>query len=395
MSDPAAGTPPPAPLRVALVTPGYPPDRGGVEAYVNRLARALVQLGHRPSVFTQADRRTVSELGRTRFEDGVWVHRYARPHALVREFPAPALLWTTRRRSGEFDLVHTHSYHQLPALGIALSEPRLPIVTTLHYNGDGSTAFRRIAHRAYRPLGRLLVRRASAVIALTDSEARRVNVLSSRLGRATVTVIPPGIDPPPAVPEMPTAGRTILAVGRLERGKRFDVLIDALAHLPADVRLAIAGTGPEAHRLRARADLLRVSDRVDLLGWLDPRELGRWRSAASVFATASERECFQLSLAEAIASGLPAVASAIPAHADAAALPNACVALVGNVDPRSWAAALRASLATARPRPVTFATWPEVAREIAMVYRRAIEHGAAACGRASPTSVRPLARMVR
>jgi glycosyltransferase involved in cell wall biosynthesis len=349
-----------------------------VEAYVNRLARALVQLGHRPSVFTQADRRTVSELGRTRFEDGVWVHRYARPHALVRDVPAPALLWTTRRRSGEFDLVHTHSYHQLPALGIALSEPRLPIVTTLHYNGDGSTAFRRIAHRAYRPLGRLLVRRASAVIALTDSEARRVNALSSRLGGATVAVIPPGIDPPPAVPEMPTAGRTILAVGRLERGKRFDVLIDALAHLPADVRLVIAGTGPEAHRLRARADLLRVSDRVDLLGWLDPRELGRWRSAASVFATASERESFHLSLAEALASGLPAVASAIPAHEDAATLPNARVRLVAAADALAWAAALREGLALPRAAPVRFATWPEIGREVSVVYSRAIAGGQAA-----------------
>lgn len=374
MSSPTENGPPGS-IRVALITPGYPPDPGGVEAYVGRLAHSLAQLGHRPTVFTQTDRGTVARLGRVRLEGGVRVHRSAHPHARVQDVPAPALMSATRRRRGEFDIVHTHSYHQLPALGIALSERRLPIVTTLHYNGDGKTAARRIAHRAYRPLGRLLIRRASVAIALSNSEAARVRTLSGDAGRTPVTIIPPGIDPPPAVLPIPTAGRVILAVGRLERAKRFDILIDALAHLPADVRLVVAGAGPEGNRLRARADLRGVSGRVELPGWLDASELARWRATASLFASASERENFHLSLAEALACGLPAVASAIPAHADAAELTHARVALVERPDARAWAAALRASLALPRPDPVALAAWPDVARQIAIVYRRAIGAG--------------------
>lgn len=90
-----------------------------------------------------------------------------------------------------------------------------------------------------------------------------------------------GLDATPLYPPPPLLGRYrfdalgdfLLFAGRLDRLKRVDLLIEALAHTPPDVRLKIAGRGPLEETLRAQAEALGVAGRVDFLGFVSDDDL--------------------------------------------------------------------------------------------------------------------------
>ena len=106
----------------------------------------------------------------------------------------------------------------------------------------------------------------------------------------------------------------VVAVGRLSKEKAFDVLIQAFADLLTtglDATLLIAGDGPERECLRHQIASLRVEDSVRLIGHVvDPREV---YAAADVFVLSSTSEGLPNSLLEAMACGVPVVATAVGA----------------------------------------------------------------------------------
>jgi glycosyltransferase involved in cell wall biosynthesis len=106
----------------------------------------------------------------------------------------------------------------------------------------------------------------------------------------------------------------VVAVGRLSKEKAFDVLIQAFADLLAtglDATLLIAGDGPEHEALQNRIASHGVKDSVQLIGHVaDPRDV---YAAADVFALSSTSEGLPNSLIEAMACGVPVVATAVGA----------------------------------------------------------------------------------
>lgn len=134
------------------------------------------------------------------------------------------------------------------------------------------------------------------------ASARRVavipNALSLPLPRLVPIVAPADILPPDA--------RLVLAAGRLRRQKGFDVLLAAVATLPADVHVLIAGAGDDT-ALRHTAGALGVDERVHLPGRIG--NLGDFYRRASAFVLSSRHEGFPNVLAEAMAAGLPVVAT--------------------------------------------------------------------------------------
>ncbi len=117
-----------------------------------------------------------------------------------------------------------------------------------------------------------------------------------------------------ALPEPPAfASRErqhMLAVGRLDRQKGFDLLLRAFARCGLDragVRLTILGEGPERPRLRALATELGLADRVEMPGVVPDPE--RWMAQATVFVLPSRYEGFPNALLEAMAMGCPVIAA--------------------------------------------------------------------------------------
>lgn len=105
----------------------------------------------------------------------------------------------------------------------------------------------------------------------------------------------------------------IVAAGRLHAKKGFDLLLAALAMLAArniGFRATIAGDGDQRQRLRAEASKLGLAGRVSFPGWCD--DVPALLATGDVFVFPSRQEGFPLTLLEAMASGLPVVATRIP-----------------------------------------------------------------------------------
>lgn len=140
---------------------------------------------------------------------------------------------------------------------------------------------------------------------------------------------------------------TILSVGRLVEKKGTDVLLDALALLPAGLhwRLVHVGGGPLARKLRRRADALGISGRVDWRGTMTQTELVAQYRAADLFALASrvaqdgDRDGLPNVLMEAQTQGLPCVATRVSAIHELIE-PQGTGLLVAPDSPRELASAL-------------------------------------------------------
>jgi glycosyltransferase involved in cell wall biosynthesis len=174
-------------------------------------------------------------------------------------------------------------------------------------------------HRLCRPLIHYLWRRAAHVVA--NSEALRELALRSLPGLA-VAVIPNGVDTelfhPPAPAGRGAAGHRLrlLFVGRLTRQKGADVLLQAMRALRGrlDVEAALAGDGDARPALERMAGDLGLRDAVRFLGWCDRARIAAESRAADVFVLPSRDEGMSNAILEAMAAGLPVVATGLAAN---------------------------------------------------------------------------------
>lgn len=148
--------------------------------------------------------------------------------------------------------------------------------------------------------------------------------------------------------------RIVAAVASLEPRKGIDLLLRALVELPHDVHAVIAGDGPERARLHALARSLVLDARVH---WLGARaDVGKVLAASAVVAVPSRTDSLPNALLEALAAGVPVVATegigaegALQATADRPAAGR----IVRQEDPHALAAGLAAVLAVGAPEPGT------------------------------------------
>lgn len=107
------------------------------------------------------------------------------------------------------------------------------------------------------------------------------------------------------------AGRILLSVGHLVERKGHDIAIKALAGLPEDTFLIIAGAGPEREALELLTQSLQLTKRVRFAGQVANSELRWWYSGADALVLCSSREGWANVLLESMACGTPVVASNI------------------------------------------------------------------------------------
>ncbi len=221
-------------------------------------------------------------------------------------------------RQGAFDAVYTN--HAWSTIMTAWLRKRggLRDLTWL----DAQHGFDRpAASRWLEPLRRRALRRADRLVAVAVAQAEwlREYIHPS----PPIAVIPNAIDverfaaPVDGLPArrslgIPDEAPVIVSVGRLVSVKGYDVLIDALALCAAErkvpvVHLILVGTGPEQAALGKRAAAARLGERVHFVGLQpDPRP---FLAAADLFCLASRSESMGIAGVEAMAAGLPVVAT--------------------------------------------------------------------------------------
>jgi glycosyltransferase involved in cell wall biosynthesis len=313
-------------LGVALLVYNYD-AQGGMERQAARLAEGLAARGARVTVLTTFVPRGLDLGPRHELRRGVEVVRLPLPwwvfEGASRLFEARAALELARRarRVDAIYAVHVKGGAHAAQIARVVARPVLVKLACAGEHGD----FASLAREPDAARLRELVREASRVLCLSrelEGEARSFGLEPARFARVTNAVDRARFKPDGPRAELealvPGAGgdaRLVLFVGRLDRQKRIDVLLRAFAELASRVpgaRLALAGDGPLEPELRALARELSLEGKIAFLGRRD--DVPELLRAAHVFALPSESEGLSNALLEALATGVPVVASRIPAN---------------------------------------------------------------------------------
>jgi type III pantothenate kinase len=361
-------------MRIAMISEHASPlaalggvDAGGQNVHVAALAQAVARRGGDVVVHTRRDDPSLPE--RVEMAPGVIVHHVdAGPPAalpkdeLLEHMPAFAGELARAWRRDAPDVVHAHFWMSAHAALLATRDVPVPVVQTFHalgvvkrrYQGDKDTSpEERFA------IERDIVRRADEIIATCTDEV--FELLRLGASRQKLTVVPCGVDLELFGSRGPRERRSgdrrrLLCVGRLVERKGIGNVIEALAELP-DTELVVAGGPPraqldadaEVQRLRAVAERCGVSGRVDLRGRVERADLPALLRSADVVVSAPWYEPFGIVPLEAMACGVPVVASAVGGMIDSV-VDGVTGLHVPPRDPERLAAVLRALLADPRRR---------------------------------------------
>ncbi|RPE78340.1 MULTISPECIES: glycosyltransferase [unclassified Frondihabitans] len=319
-------------LRIALVclhtSPASDPgigDAGGMNVVVRNQAAALGALGHHVDVLTRRsspDQPATSDLGENvvlRFLDAGPPEPVAKGvhENFIGEFQQ------AMEPFGPYDIIHSHHWFSgMAALPFARARGLAHLQSFHSIAADHSTPLSE-GERPESP-GRLtgeawLAKESDGVIAISAAEAETV---VHRLGAdaENVHVVSPGVDATvfrPAAPGSVAPSPYVVAAGRLDPLKGFDLAIAAVAAIPESIRpdLVIAGEESVDYRsypdeLRALAESLGVADRVRFVGPQSRSALAALLREARVAVVPSHSETYGLVALEAAASGTPVVAAA-------------------------------------------------------------------------------------
>jgi len=376
-------------MHILIINSEYPPIGGGAGNASAHIARQLVKLGQQVTVLTarygdlareqddhgvrvlrlpalrrKADRSTAAEQMAFMFSAallGLPLVLRLRPHVALAFFGAPsgAATW------------FWSFFVSLPYV-VALRGGDVP--------GFRPYDFARV-HKRLAPLLRRVWRRAAAVVA--NSQGLRA------LGHAfepkvPIAVIPNGVDLEQfKVAERQWQPPRLLFVGRVVYQKGLDILLDALSALKdKSWTLDIVGDGPRREKLQAQAHELGIADRLNFLGWQNGAELVRRYADANLFVYPSRHEGMPNAVLEAMASGLPVLATHIAGNEELVAHEETGL-LVATEDVDALHAALSELLgdanerkrmgAAARKRVETQYSWQRVSKEYLDLMQRVLE----------------------
>ncbi len=339
---------------MAVVCPYSLTKPGGVQGQALGQVRALRALGHDAELLAPCDGPPPPGDGIKILGGSVPLSSNGSVAPLALD-PASAVRTVRALREEPLDIVHLHEPLCPGPTLAALMFERRPMVGTFHRAGSST------AYAALRPAVVRLARRLALRCAVSP-DAR--DTAAAALGGEYEMVFN-GVDVERFARATPwaTAGPTIFFIGRHERRKGLDVLLEAMDLLPPQTRLWLAGEGPETAELRARS---AADARVEWLGIIDDEEVAARLRGADVFCAPSVHgESFGVVLLEAMAAGTPVVASDLPGYRNVAT-PDRHALLVTPGDAEALAGAVSRVLADRRLAERLASAGEERARQFAM-----------------------------
>ena len=303
-------------MKILYVTPRYYPHIGGVEYVVKSIAERLAKMGHEVTVL--AGEPSVKRA-REEFVNNVKVIRWP-TWTLKEAFHIPRirskLMSTLKELIKVIDVAHIHSAHAvLPVyIGIKVKElyPNVKLIFSPHYHAHGHTLIRELAWQMlWRKYVRKLIKYSDKIHAVSVVEAERI-VRHYPEAKDKLIIISNGVEED--VFQYKWKGQnsdyTIYA-GRIEKYKRIDEAYEVIKSIDMNLKFFVVGSGPYLQKLKKK---LAGKDVVFLPS--QPRETYlQLLSDAKYAVNLSVNEAYSIFIAEALAIGVPCIASTTIAKA--------------------------------------------------------------------------------
>jgi len=293
-------------MRIGLICPYSLTMPGGVQSQVLALARALRRRGHAVRVLAPCD-GPPPDAGVTPL--GLSLPASANGSvAPVAPDPSAQLRVIRAMRDEAFDVIHLHEPLAPGPTMTALFTRPAPLIGTFHAAG------RSLSYELMSKAVRYLASRLDDRVVVSE-DARKL-AMEHLGGEYHILFNGVEVDRYRKSSAYSTDCPTILFIGRHEQRKGLQVLLEAVKLLGSEVRVWIAGSGPETQTLKTRYS---ADPRLEWLGSIDETEkMARLRGADVFCAPSLFGESFGLVLLEGMAAGTPVVASDIGGYANAA-----------------------------------------------------------------------------
>ena len=293
-------------MKIAILVSFFPPTwLAGTEIATYYMAEYLAQRGHEVHVITSLDEGLPEES----YEKGFYIHRL--PRTKIR-FAGAFIFWADIVRVIEKispDIVHAQSLGTgVPAL-VSKKLLKIPYVVW----GQGSDVY--LPDWFTKLTSKTIIKNAGSAIALTEDMKRAMQAMYDR----DIAIVPNGIDLKEYISELPVqnvegAEKRILFVGRLHPVKGVQYLLQAMQMVHEEVpgaKLILVGDGEERESLEKLTDSLGIRECVEFVGGVPHEKIPDYMHHADVFVLPSLSEGFGIVNLEAMACGLPIVATRV------------------------------------------------------------------------------------
>jgi len=315
-------------MKISYFTTHYPYQKnipkkiypvGGAETVVENLAKRLTTRGHEVHVFTTSfNSKSCIEK-----HENLWIHRYGTNLKLASGRFSTGLMHEPMRYPT--DIVHVHV--SVPMGDIAgffyAKKKKKPLVVTLHLDvGSYKNIMIKLAYYIYCGLINKFLTQADIIVSPTRSYVNDTNL---KRHKDKIIIIPNGIDIKKfdikyskdecrEKLSLSLSEKIILYVGNLEPRKGLDILIRAMAivvRVIKDVRLIVIGSGVMLDNLQKLVIKLGLSQHVIFTGFAEDNKKLLYYKSADIFVLPSLYEIFGIVNLEAMACGLPIIATKV------------------------------------------------------------------------------------